>query len=160
MSQIECNTLFNKKKVVSSEELVFRASVYAVVKHENTVLVIRTSSTKALEFPGGAIELGEHMQDALRREVQEEAGIEVEVGKFLFFKENFFYHDLTGEAFHSLMFVYECTALSTKLPEAHIDIDGRETEEPLWKEIATLKEQDFAGTDREFFLDLKNSGVL
>jgi 8-oxo-dGTP diphosphatase len=35
------------------------------------------------EFPGGKVEPGEHPMLALRREVREELGIEVEVGPFL-----------------------------------------------------------------------------
>ncbi len=35
------------------------------------------------EFPGGAVELGERMADALKREMAEEYGIEIEVGELL-----------------------------------------------------------------------------
>jgi 8-oxo-dGTP diphosphatase len=35
------------------------------------------------EFPGGSVEFGETMADALRREMREEFGIEITVGKLL-----------------------------------------------------------------------------
>ncbi len=35
------------------------------------------------EFPGGAVEFGEKLADALRREMSEEYGIEIEVGELL-----------------------------------------------------------------------------
>ncbi|MBN1887928.1 MAG: NUDIX domain-containing protein [Thermoflexales bacterium] len=35
------------------------------------------------EFPGGAVEFGERLADALRREMREEYGIEIEVGELL-----------------------------------------------------------------------------
>ena len=35
------------------------------------------------EFPGGAVEPGERLADALRREMQEEFGIDIEVGALL-----------------------------------------------------------------------------
>ncbi len=35
------------------------------------------------EFPGGAVEFGERLADALRREMAEEYGIEIEVGDLL-----------------------------------------------------------------------------
>jgi len=35
------------------------------------------------EFPGGSVELGEQLADALRREMREEYGIEISVGELL-----------------------------------------------------------------------------
>jgi 8-oxo-dGTP diphosphatase len=35
------------------------------------------------EFPGGAVEFGERLADALKREMKEEYGIEIEVGELL-----------------------------------------------------------------------------
>lgn len=35
------------------------------------------------EFPGGSVEFGERLADALRREIREEYGIEIEVGVLL-----------------------------------------------------------------------------
>ncbi len=35
------------------------------------------------EFPGGSVEFGERLKDALRREIAEEYGIQIEVGELL-----------------------------------------------------------------------------
>jgi mutator protein MutT len=35
------------------------------------------------EFPGGSVEVGERLADALRREIREEYGVEIEVGELL-----------------------------------------------------------------------------
>lgn len=35
------------------------------------------------EFPGGSVELGERLPDALKREIREEYGIEIDVGELL-----------------------------------------------------------------------------
>ena len=59
--------------------------------HEGKVLVLREASQYAdgthygqYDFPGGRVEPGEHIDTALIREVKEETGLEVEIGKPIF----------------------------------------------------------------------------
>jgi 8-oxo-dGTP pyrophosphatase MutT (NUDIX family) len=47
------------------------------------LLVVRSRNKKAFYLPGGKIEAGESPEDALRREVREELGIEVEAVSLL-----------------------------------------------------------------------------
>lgn len=57
-------------------------SVGAVVLHEGRVLLVRRGSHPSRgqwSFPGGVVELGETCRDAVRREVAEETGLDVEV---------------------------------------------------------------------------------
>ncbi len=44
------------------------------------------------EFPGGKIELGETVEECIKREIQEELGIEIEVGKHLVTIEHRYTH--------------------------------------------------------------------
>jgi 8-oxo-dGTP diphosphatase len=58
----------------------------AVVIHDGRVLLIRRGQPPddgAWSIPGGAVELGESVEAALRREVREETGLEIAVGAFL-----------------------------------------------------------------------------
>jgi 8-oxo-dGTP diphosphatase len=60
--------------------------VGAVVWDGQRVLLIRRDQPPAKgawSVPGGLVELGESAEDAVRREVKEEAGIDVEVGPIL-----------------------------------------------------------------------------
>jgi 8-oxo-dGTP pyrophosphatase MutT (NUDIX family) len=77
------------------------------------------------------------MHIALRREVREETGIEVEVGDFLHFQTDFFYYDPLELAFHGFLFYYQCKPLTTELnsPEYPPD-EGLEF--PLWANIDQL----------------------
>jgi 8-oxo-dGTP diphosphatase len=58
----------------------------AVVIHEGRVLLIRRGKAPSAgewSIPGGAVELGESVEAALRREVREETGLDIAVGRFL-----------------------------------------------------------------------------
>lgn len=51
--------------------------------------------------PGGGLEFGETVEEALKREFREETGLEVEPGPFLFF------HEHIDERFHALELFFE-----------------------------------------------------
>jgi len=59
-------------------------------------------------MPGGKIDLGEPIVQALKREVMEEVGLEVEVGQLI----DVFEHVTPGEAnYHFIIIYYRCTPI-------------------------------------------------
>lgn len=60
------------------------------------------------EFPGGSVEFGERLADALRREMLEEYGIQIEVGELLDVVD----HILPDEGQHWVSPTYLCRILS------------------------------------------------
>ena len=60
------------------------------------------------EFPGGAVEFGERLADALRREMREEFGIEIEVLELLDVVD----HILPGEGQHWVSPTFLCRVVS------------------------------------------------
>lgn len=141
---IECRTLYNEKRLVPAETLIQRPSVYGIVLHQRRLLVGKARSTHSYVLPGGGIEKGETVDAALRREVWEETGVEVEVGAFLHFETDFFYYDPMDLAIHGFMFYYACSPLTSALnpPEYPPEED---LERPLWVDIDQLDAAAFQG---------------
>lgn len=58
-------------------------SVAALVTNEEGKILLVKSPWRGWEYPGGLIEPGESFQEALHREIREEAGVEVEITGFV-----------------------------------------------------------------------------
>ena len=95
------------------------------------------------EFPGGKIEEGESPQEALKREIEEELGTEIEVGEF-FVNEQYDY-----PSFHLDMDVFFCKVIKGKLlAEKGIHEDSE------FIPIASLLEKKWCPADREIVTKL------
>ena len=86
-----------------------------ILNPDGEVLLMRSHKWRGLYvIPGGHIEVGERMENALRREIAEETGLAVYDVEFLGFQE--FIHD---EAFwkqrHFIFFDYVCKTRSTQV---------------------------------------------
>lgn len=79
------------------EEGIFNVRVGALILYENKLLVAGNKDTDYLYSVGGRIKFGERADDAIKREVYEELGINMEVDHLGIVHENFFYRDFRGE---------------------------------------------------------------
>ncbi len=59
----------------------------AIIEKERKILIARRAEVQKLagkwEFPGGKVEVGESPEECLKRELEEEFGIQAEVGEFI-----------------------------------------------------------------------------
>lgn len=74
-----CRDINGDVHIVDQLELIQRTSVYGVLQNENGVLLVRdrTRTDEKWDLPGGGIDLGEELVDALRREIDEETKLQV-----------------------------------------------------------------------------------
>jgi 8-oxo-dGTP pyrophosphatase MutT (NUDIX family) len=83
-------------------------AVKALIVKENKFLVIQDADDFFWELPGGKIKHNEKPYDALKREIKEELGIEIEINEFVGFCWS------TTKEHHVVMSVFKCKAKSYK----------------------------------------------
>ncbi len=104
------------------------AGVGAVVIRDDAVLLVRRAFPPRQgewSLPGGRLELGESLVDAVRREVREETGLEVEVGPLV---EAFdrVHHDEAGRIrYHFVILDFLCRPLGGTLRAGDDAADAR-----------------------------------
>ena len=59
-----------------------------VINGDGNILLVKNSYRGIWEYPGGQVEVGENLIEALRREIREESGIEVEVDELFCISSN------------------------------------------------------------------------
>jgi len=98
-----------------------------VVNTSGEVLIVRSHKwNDKYTVPGGHIELGENAEDAIKREVKEETGLDVDVVKLLLVQQaiyptHFHKHE------HYLFMDYLCKTETT-----NVKLDNRELQYFLW----------------------------
>lgn len=101
---------FRKEHIVTS--------VVAVIIDDHERVLLTKRSIPPFQgmwvMPGGKIELGEPIASALQREVEEEVGLEVEVGSLI----NVFEHVTPGEEnCHYIILFYRCRPLHRQVQQ-------------------------------------------
>lgn len=123
MKKVICVDRNNNKHEVFADELKFRPSVYAIIIKDGAILL--SKQWDGYDFPGGKIELGERIEDALLREIKEETGVEAKIGKIVAC-ENSFYKTLpgdsvSGDCVHSILIYRMCDIIGGELSIDNID---------------------------------------
>ena len=123
--QVAAALLFDNGKIFATKR---GASPYPYVAHK-------------YEFPGGKIEAGESGEDTVKRELQEELNMDVQVGG-LYAKHTFEYPD-----FIITLSLYECEMCSSFILNEH--------ESYAWFAPKDLDEKEWAPADADILASLK-----
>ena len=84
-------------------------AVGAIIIHQDQLVLIRRAkepSKGRWTFPGGAVELGESLEDAVRREVLEETGLQVELGEVATVLDHVVRDEAGGVRYHYIIVDY------------------------------------------------------
>lgn len=90
--------------VFAREDRIFNHRVAAVLLHGDSVLLHRGTGDDFWSLPGGRVEFGETTAQALTRELHEELGVTVAVGRLQWLAECFFEH--ADSSFHQVALYY------------------------------------------------------
>ncbi len=111
-------------------------AVDGIIENENNeILLVKHRHHGVYTVPGGQVEIGENLIDALRREIKEETGVMVEVNKLICVSSNtctYQGYNGYGTIPTKVMFGFTCKYLGGEL------CTSDETSETLWVDKAKV----------------------
>jgi len=96
-------------------------AVGGVVKKGNSIVLVKRTHEPGKGFwsiPGGLVELGEPVKDAVKREVREETGLEVKIDKLIDVIDNIVYDRSRRLKFHYVLVDFLVHPVGGKLQDA------------------------------------------
>lgn len=120
--------------------LRFNYRSVAVLLNGTKILIHKAPKDNFWALPGGRVEFNEPANQTVKREMQEELGIDVCVKRLLWVVESFF--DYNGKSYHELGFYFLLSTTSNSAIYTQTQaFDGIEKDKDLifkWHEIAAL----------------------
>lgn len=137
-----CDTVNNDICFQTTDKKRFRLRAAAIIIENDHVLFATNDSEKYYYSIGGAVNLGETMEQAVCRETFEETGIPYEIDRLAFVQENFFKRDdgmLKGLTCHEITFYFLMKSRGTQQLNSNSITQGFE-EKMCWLPIDKLHE--------------------
>lgn len=99
-----------------------------IMNKKKEILLVKSNKWNGLYYiPGGHVEEGERIKDALKREITEEVGLKIKILKFIGVQEGIF-SPLYYKRKHFVFLDYFCQAVGSE----KVKPDNREVEEFVW----------------------------
>lgn len=111
----------------------------AIFNHDNQLLFVRRIANDEFmpgvwEMPGGGTEYGEKPEEGLKREIMEECGIEITVGKPVAVSD--YYIERNGERVQRVEIIFMCKLVS----QSENVVLSDEHDAFVWKDLANLND--------------------
>lgn len=110
---VKCKNVYGGEFEVSTDKLSFRPSVYGIIFQDNSILL--SKQWDGYDFPGGGIKLGETIEEALKREMKEETGLDVKMGDIVACENSFFKYRQKEKYVQSILVYYLCEIVSGEI---------------------------------------------
>jgi nucleoside triphosphatase len=105
-----------------------------IFNDQDQLLIVKTHKWHGnYTIPGGHVELGEHLLDAMKREIKEETGLTLSRADFLCFQE-FVYDDSFWEQRHFIFFDFLC-----RVEPGEVKLNN-EAEDYIWVDLDQVEE--------------------
>lgn len=95
----------------------FNLRTAALIVYQSQILVMRDTRTPYFYLPGGRVRHGETTEEAIKREIMEELGLNLKIEYLAWIAESFFTEDASRECFHEIGFYYVVDGESESLLE-------------------------------------------
>ncbi len=119
------------------------ATAAFIVNDNDEMLVVRRAKEPAkgtLDLPGGFVDMGETVEEGMRREIKEETGLEVQDIQYLFSSPNVYVY--SGLGVHTLDMDYLVPVQGGRIPIQAAD----DAAEALWIPISEVNPAEFGLT--------------
>jgi 8-oxo-dGTP diphosphatase len=130
--------------------------VAAIIVRDSRLLICQRRRDKAFplkwEFPGGKVEAGESLTDALTREISEELGVQIEIGREVY-RTQYRYAELSA----AIELVFYSARIAGEL--GAFNVSGA-FEKIVWVNPAELSGYDFLAANAELIARIANGAIL
>lgn len=129
-----------------TEQGRFNYRVCGMIIHEGKILAMHDQRSPYYYLPGGRVQLGETVEEAVLREIREELEIDAKIVRPLWFNQGFFTEDVTGQQFHEICIYFLMDISHTDLlskGEQFVLNENNQRHTFEWLEFDRLKDEYF-----------------
>ena len=128
----------NKDMCVACDDGILNIRVGAIILKDEKILMVGNERSNYIYSVGGRIKFGETAEEAIKREVFEETGVNMEIDRLGFVHENYFYGDSSsnlGKLIYEISFYFYMKVPGDFEPISKSFTEGDATELLKWISI-------------------------